>query len=91
MIAALSTRLIGLVKANTLRQLCAFSILAACAYTIGQGHHGTGFICFVFSGAVGIGIADMAAYFAIKKIGARLAILLVQCGTAPFGALVEWL
>ncbi len=83
--------MIGPVDANMLRLLFAFICLAVYAYTFGQGHFGAGLGWFMASGVIGIGLADMSMYLAIKKIGARLSVLLVQCCTAPFGALVEWL
>lgn len=83
--------MIGAIDANMLRLLCALMVLSAYAYTFGQGHFGPGLGWFIASGVIGIGLADMAMFLAIKKIGARLSVLLVQCCTAPFGALVEWL
>src|SRR5207248_5798610 len=40
---------------------------------------------------VGIGIGDVALFQALPRLGSRLSLLLIQCLTAPFGALIEWL
>ena len=33
----------------------------------------------------------MALFQALPRLGSRLSLLLIQCLTAPFGALIEWL
>lgn len=40
---------------------------------------------------MGIGIGDVAYFQALPRLGSRLSLLLVQCLTAPIGALIEWL
>src|SRR5207248_3868185 len=46
---------------------------------------------FLVSGMVGIGIGDVALFQALPRLGSRISLLLIQCLTAPFGALIEWL
>jgi len=89
--ASRSTRLIGPIKANFYRLVFGFACLALYAYTLGQGHRGPGFVWFMISGAVGVGLGDTATFLAIRRIGPRLSVMLVQCLTAPIGAVVEWL
>lgn len=88
--ASRSTRLIGSIKANFYRLIFAFLCLAFYAYIWGKGHQGPGLGWFILSGAVGVGLADNFTFLAIRRIGPRLSVMLVQCLTAPFGALMEW-
>ncbi len=86
-----SARLIGGTEANFWRITFATVFLAAYAYGFGQGLAGSAFPVFLLSGVVGIGLGDVAYFQALPRLGARLSLLLVQCLTAPFGALIEWL
>jgi len=89
--ASRSTRLIGSIKANFYRLVFGFLCLALYAYVLGQGHRGPGLVWFMLSGAIGVGLGDTATFLAIKRIGPRLSVMLVQCLTAPIGAAVEWI
>jgi drug/metabolite transporter (DMT)-like permease len=89
--ASRSTRLIGSIKANFYRLVFGFCCLALYAYVLGQGHRGPGLVWFMLSGAIGVGLGDTATFLAIKRIGPRLSVMLVQCLTAPIGAAVEWI
>lgn len=85
-----SARLIGGTEANFWRAALATVFLAAWSYSFGKGLAGSGFPLFLLSGIVGIGIGDVAFFQALPRLGPRLSILLVQCLTAPLGALIEW-
>lgn len=91
---AVSARLLvgrlGSTLANFTRLVVATIFLAVWAYTMGGGTAGPGFVWFFLSGCVGFGLGDIALYFALPRIGARLTMLLTQCLAAPFAALVEW-
>jgi drug/metabolite transporter (DMT)-like permease len=86
-----SAKLIGGTEANFWRITFASFLLAIWAYTFGQGLEGSGFPMFLLSGVVGIGLGDISYFQALPRLGPRLSLLLVQCLTAPFGALIEWL
>lgn len=86
-----SAKLIGGTEANFWRAALATLLLAAWSYTFGKGLAGAAFPAFVASGILGIGIGDVAFFQALPRLGARLSLLLVQCLTAPLGALIEWL
>lgn len=88
--AGRSTRLIGATTANLLRLLVAMFCLTAFAFTFGSGTKGLGAFFFIASGAVGIGIGDFFSFQALRRIGPRLTVLLVQCLCAPIAALVEF-
>jgi drug/metabolite transporter (DMT)-like permease len=45
---------------------------------------------FVASGAIGLGLGDIALFSAYARIGARLPALLTHCLGAPLGAALEW-
>jgi drug/metabolite transporter (DMT)-like permease len=51
---------------------------------------GQAFPTFLLSGVLGIGLGDVALFQALPRFGSRLSLLLIQCLTAPFGALIEW-
>jgi drug/metabolite transporter (DMT)-like permease len=86
-----SAKRIGGTEANFWRAALATVFLASWAYGFGKGLAGTAFPAFLCSGILGIGIGDVAYFQALPRLGPRLSLLLVQCLTAPFGALIEWL
>ncbi|HSU56619.1 MAG TPA: DMT family transporter [Candidatus Dormibacteraeota bacterium] len=85
-----SARLIGGTEANFWRLTCATTILGIWAYGWGIGLRGAAFPLFLLSGILGIGVGDVALFQALPRLGSRLSLLLIQCLTAPFGALIEW-
>jgi drug/metabolite transporter (DMT)-like permease len=89
--ASRSARLIGGTEANFWRLSCAAAFLAVWAYGFGGGMSGGSFPIFFLSGVIGIGVGDVALFQTLPRLGSRLTLLLVQCLTAPFGALIEWL
>lgn len=89
--AARTTRLLGSLEANFWRLIVATLILAFWAHVFGQGLNGPALHFFLWSGAIGFGLGDVALYQAYARIGSRLSILLTQCLAAPFGAAIEWL
>jgi drug/metabolite transporter (DMT)-like permease len=86
-----SAKLIGGTEANFWRLTCATLFLGIWAYGFGRGLDGNAFPLFFLSGIIGIGIGDVALFQALPRLGSRLSLLLIQCLTAPFGALIEWL
>jgi len=85
-----SAKMLGGLAANFWRLTCATIFLAIWAFGFGIGLKGAAFSIFFLSGIVGIGFGDVALFEALPRLGPRLSILLVQCLTAPFGALIEW-
>src|SRR5437879_8889639 len=65
-------------------------MLGLWSYFFGIGLSGNAFPVFLLSGIMGIGIGDVALFQALPRLGPRLSLLLIQCLTAPFGALLEW-
>ncbi len=45
----------------------------------------------MLSGLFGIGLGDSGYFQALPRLGSRRTVLLTQCLTAPFAALIEWL
>jgi len=86
-----SAKLIGGTEANFWRLTFATLFLAVWAYGFGIGLGGAAFPVFLVSGVIGIGIGDVALFQALPRLGSRLSVLLIQCLTAPFGALIEWI
>jgi drug/metabolite transporter (DMT)-like permease len=85
-----SAKLIGGTEANFWRLTLATLLLGLWAYQFGIGLSGTAFPIFLLSGIMGIGLGDVALFQALPRLGARLSLLLIQCLTPPFGALIEW-
>ncbi len=86
-----SAKLIGGTEANFWRLAFATLFLAIWSYGFGVGLEGAAFPLFFVSGVIGIGFGDVALFQALPRLGSRLSLLLIQCLTAPFGALIEWL
>lgn len=81
---------VGGVEANFWRITLATIFLTVWAFTFGNGFAGApGW--FLLSGLFGIGLGDSAYFQALPRLGSRRTVLLVQCLTAPFAALIEFL
>ena len=85
-----SARLVGGTEANFWRLVCATVLLGFWANLRGQGLGGTAFPLFFLSGIIGVG-GDVFLFQSYPLLGARLTILIIQCGAALTGAIVEWL
>jgi drug/metabolite transporter (DMT)-like permease len=84
-----TARQVGGIEANFWRITLATIFLTAWAFTFGHAFEGApGW--FALSGFIGIGIGDSAYFQALPKLGSRRTILLCQCFTAPFAALIEF-
>lgn len=86
-----SAKLIGGTEANFWRLSVAGVCLGIWAYAFGIGVGGQAFPLFFLSGAIGIGIGDVAFFQSLPRLGSRLTALLNSCLSAPFAALIEWL
>ncbi len=85
-----SARLVGGTEANFWRLVIATVTLGLWAHLFGQGLGGVSFPFFFLSGIIGVG-ADVFLFQSYPLLGARLTILIIQCGAALIGAVVEWL
>lgn len=83
--------MLGGSEANFWRLACAFIFLAGWAYIFGKGTSGDSFPLFLWSGLIGIGVGDVALFQALPRLGSRVTVLLIQCLSTPFAALIEWL
>jgi drug/metabolite transporter (DMT)-like permease len=80
---------IGGIEANFWRVALASIFLTIWAFTLGHGFEGApGW--FALSGFVGIGLGDSAYFQALPRLGSRRTVLICQCFTAPFAALIEF-
>lgn len=89
--AGRSARVLGGERANLYRLIIAVALLAAYAMTFGQGHEGPAFFVFFISGVIGLGLGDLALFYSLPRIGARLTVLIVQCMAAPIGAVLDYM
>jgi drug/metabolite transporter (DMT)-like permease len=86
-----AAKLAGSLEANFWRVILATIFLAFWAFTFGAGFSGAGFVWFIMSGAIGVGLGDFAFYHALPKLGPRISSLVGQCMMAVFGVLFDWL
>jgi drug/metabolite transporter (DMT)-like permease len=84
-----SARQIGGAEANFWRIALATIFLTLWANLCGTGFAGAP-AWFMLSGLFGIGLGDSGFFQALPRLGSRRTVLLVQCLTAPFAALIEW-
>jgi drug/metabolite transporter (DMT)-like permease len=85
-----AAKLVGSLNANFWRVVLATLFLSLWAFTFGTGFSGGAVGWFAFSGVVGVGLGDFAYFYALPRLGPRVAALFNQCLMAPFGALIEW-
>src|SRR5712671_5256971 len=78
-------------RANLARLLLGATLLGTWSHLFGFGLGGAGFSFLFLSGCIGFGVGDLALFQTYPRIGARRAMVLVQCLAAPFGAVIEWL
>jgi drug/metabolite transporter (DMT)-like permease len=83
-----SARLVGGTEANFWRLVAATVTLGLWAHLFGQGLGGVSFPLFFLSGIIGVG-ADVFLFQSYPLLGARLTILIIQCGSVLVGAVVE--
>ena len=81
---------VGGVEANFWRITLATIFLTIWTFTFGAGFAGAP-AWFMLSGLFGIGLGDSAYFQALPRLGSRRTVLITQCLTAPFAALIEWL
>ena len=85
-----TSKQIGGIEANFWRITLATIFLTIWAFTFGAGFAGAP-EWFILSGLFGIGLGDSAYFQALPRLGSRRTVLLMQCLTAPFAALIEFL
>lgn len=86
-----SIRAVGAAYANMGRLLVAALVLGLYAHTLGDGLRGVATPWLLFSGVIGMGLGDIAAFGALPILGSRLTALVTQCLAAPIAAGVEYL
>jgi len=86
-----SARLLGILRANVWRLVVATVVLGAWAGGFGQGMAGPGQTWFFLSGLLGFGVGGVAMFHSLPRLGTPLALLIVECATAVFALLIEWL
>ena len=86
-----SARQIGGVEANFWRICISAILLAIWANLFGTRMSGEALPVFALSGLLGIGLGDTGYFQALTRLGARRAVIIMQCLTAPVAALIEWL
>ena len=85
-----SARLLGSARANYWRLLVAVALLGPWAFGFGRGLGGPGWGWFFTSGLLGFGIGGVAMFHSLPRLGTPLSLLVVECGTAAFALVIEW-
>lgn len=85
-----STRHHGADLANLGRIVVGFAALGLWVLLSGREPIAPGWAWLVLSGALGLGIGDIALFHALPRIGPGLTILLMQCLAAPFALVLEY-
>lgn len=89
-----SAKIIGGSSANFWRLVCATVFLSIWAFghawILRSGLSGSTFPLLFLSGAIGIGVGDVALFQALPRLGPSLTMLLTRCLAPPFAALIEW-
>ena len=86
-----STRHHGPDVANAGRILVALLLIGTWVLASGRHWIAPGWPWLVLSGAMGLGLGDIALFNALPRIGPALTILLMQCLAAPFALVLEYL
>ncbi len=76
--------------ANRWRLVIAIALLALAMLVYGTLPAGQAWWWLIASGAVGLGLGDLAMYRGYELIGSRLVALLTQCLAAPIAGVLEW-
>lgn len=77
--------------ANLGRILLALVAMGGAVLLTGRDPVSPGWHWLVLSGALGLGVGDIALFRALPRIGPGLTILLMQCLAAPFALVIEYL
>lgn len=85
-----AAQLVGSTQANAARLAIAVLVLGAWAHGWGLGLGGRALGWFFISGLVGFGVGGWAMFQSLPRLGASLAMLIVQCGSVLVAALGEW-
>jgi drug/metabolite transporter (DMT)-like permease len=88
--AARAAAAFGGAFANRWRLVVAIGLLVGLLAWAGTMPSGDAFLWLLASGAVGLGIGDLAMYRGYEVVGARLIALMTQCLAAPIAGVLEW-
>jgi drug/metabolite transporter (DMT)-like permease len=81
----------GVDFANLLRITIAFVAIGAVALVAGRPLAFPGWPWLLVGGAIGLGVGDIASFHSLTRIGAGLALLVMQTLAAPFALALEYL
>ncbi len=84
-------KIFGGVEANFYRLCIATILLGIYTHSIGAIASKNAASAFFLSGVIGVGLGDWLFFQTLPRLGSRLTVLLIQCLSVPFAALVEWL
>lgn len=88
--ATRAARALGGGMANRWRLVIAILLLGSAVGAAGTVPHQQALWWLLASGAIGLGLGDLAMYRGYELVGSRLIALLTQCLAAPIAGLLEW-
>lgn len=77
-------------QANLYRLIVSGCVLGVWAIASGHGIFGPGWGLLWVSGVIGFGIGDVALFFALRSLGARLTVMIIHCLATPIAGFLEW-
>ena len=76
---------------NRWRLVIALMLLGVVLPFAGLMPHGQALLWLLASGAIGLGIGDLAMYRGYELVGPRLIVLLTLCLASPLAGIIEWI
>lgn len=89
-LARRSQAAVGTARANVGRLGIGLALLGLWVGVAGRLPDGAALGWFALSGAIGMGLGDVAFFGALPRLGSRLTIMLMQCLSVPVAIAVEW-
>jgi drug/metabolite transporter (DMT)-like permease len=85
-----TSRHLGGPRANRWRLVIAAALLGIVVHAWIGLPQGSAVPWLLLSGAIGLGLGDLAMFAAYERIGARLTVLMTQCLAVPVAGTLEW-
>lgn len=78
-------------QANLYRLFVAVILLGAWSIPSGQAFGKVGWGTLFVSGIIGFGLGDVALFYALSRLGARLTIMVIHCLATPIASIFEYI
>lgn len=85
-----ASRVLGGERSNRWRLVISVFLLGALLLVAGTLPRDEALWWLLASGAIGLGLGDLAMFAAYERLGSRLTVLMTQCLAIPIAGLLEW-